>query len=403
MTSTSTPSRLLAILAALLLLLSACGGDDTDAASTTSDAAAAATSDADTDLVVDDEDDDHDHDEDDDHGHDDEDHDHDDDAVSVTDMSGYLGDYTLTDEEFGTEVTVTVADGVRTIVANSLPNHETGDFPNSGNPNTISEQSLSFEFTTEPVYTGTASFAQMPGVGLNGVTFEPGTAETATCSSGETYRIEALQDLYDLGLDMNNAHVQPGGQYHYHGLSELMVHAFDSDEDLVLVGFAADGHLMYVSKSDAYASSYSLSTETRTGTDCLISGPAGTVVDLEGTTPDGTYGSDWAYTEGAGDLDECNGIEIDGTYAYVITDEYPYIPRCLMGEAANTGGPGGGEAGEGQGSLPDFSEAAEALGVTEEYLIDLLPGPGSDLQAAADELGVTVEELEELLPAPPGQ
>lgn len=127
------------------------------------------------------------------------------------------------------------------------------------------------------------------------------------------------------------------------------------------------------------------------------------MVDLEGTTPDGTYGSDWAHTEGAGDLDECNGIEIDGTYAYVITDEYPYIPRCLMGEAANTGGPGGGEAGEGQGSLPDFSEAAEALGVTEEYLIDLLPGPGSDLQAAADELGVTVEELEELLPAPPGQ
>lgn len=399
MTSTSTPSRLLAILAALLLFLAACGSDDTDTASTATDDVAAT---SDSELVVDDDDHDHD-DEDHDHDHDDEDHDHDDEA-GVTDMSGYLGDYTLIDEEFGTEVTVTVADGVRTIVANSLPNHETGDFPNSGNPNTISEQSLSFEFTTEPVYTGTASYAQTPGVGLNGVTFEPGTAETATCSSGETYRIEALQDLYDLGLDMNNAHVQPGGQYHYHGLSELMVDAFDSDEDLVLVGFAADGHLMYVSKSDAYASSYSLSTETRTGTDCLISGPDGTVVDLEGTTPDGTYSSDWIYTEGAGDLDQCNGTEIDGTYAYVITDEYPYIPRCLMGEAANTGGPGGGAAGQqAGGGLPDFSEAAEALGVTEEYLIELLPGPGSDLQAAADELGVTVAELEELLPPPPGQ
>ncbi|MEM8707144.1 MAG: YHYH protein [Actinomycetota bacterium] len=397
MTSTSTPSRRLAMLATLLLFLAACGSDDTDTASTATDDGPAT---SDVELV---DDDDHDHD-DEDHDHEDEDHDHDDDTVS-TDMSDYLGDYTLIDEEFGTEVTVTVTDGVRTIVANSLPNHETGDFPNSGNPNTISEQSLSFEFTTEPVYTGTVSYAQTPGVGLNGVTFEPGTAETATCSSGETYRIEALQDLYDLGLDMNNAHVQPGGQYHYHGLSELMVDAFDSDEDLVLVGFAADGHLMYVSKSDAYASSYSLSTETRSGTDCLISGPDGTVVDLEGTSPDGTYTSDWVYTEGAGDLDECNGTEIDGTYAYVITDEYPYIPRCLMGEAANTGGPGGGAAGQpaGGGGLPDFSEAAEALGVTEEDLIELLPGPGSDLQAAADELGVTVAELEELLPPPPGQ
>ena len=54
-------------------------------------------------------------------------------------------------------------------------------------------------------------------------------------------------------LDFNNAHVQPTGEYHYHGISELLVDAYASDDDLVLVGFAADGHLMYYSKSGAYA------------------------------------------------------------------------------------------------------------------------------------------------------
>ncbi|MEM9200563.1 MAG: YHYH protein [Actinomycetota bacterium] len=398
--------RLLVACLAVAILAAACS-DDTDAtdASSPDDAAASGTADADattnddTTTTATDEDT----------------------SAATTDTSAlsteleianvaYLGDYELADEDFGTMVTVSVDGETRTMMSNSLPNHETGTFPNAGNPNEISEQELVFEFPATGTNTGSASFAQTPGVALNGVTFEPGTAETATCSSGETYRIEALQDLYDLGLDFNNAHVQPGGQYHYHGVSELLVDAFDSDEDLALVGFAADGFLMVYSKSGSYESSYVLSTDDRAGTDCLISGPAGQVVDLEGTTPDGTYTSDFDYVEGAGDLDACNGAEIDGEYVYFLTDEYPYIPRCLMGEAAAgpaDGGVGGAGPGQGDGQdgggLPDFSEAAEALGVTEERLLELLPGPGSDLQEAADALGVTVEELQAVLPPPPGQ
>ncbi|MEM9463905.1 MAG: YHYH protein [Actinomycetota bacterium] len=412
--------RLAAALVAVTLAAAACGGDDTDtdAAATTGDPSATTQSDdtasdtttSDTDVAAADADDDHDHA---DHDHDDgdTDHDHDDDTAIALDTdleianAAYLADYELADEDFGTMVTVTVADDTRTMMSNSLPNHETGEFPNAGNPNEISEQELVFEFPSTGTFTGAASFAQTPGVALNGVTFEPGTAETATCESGETYRIEAIQDLYDLGLDFNNAHVQPGGQYHYHGVSALLVDAFDSDEDLALVGFAADGFLMVYSKSGAYDSSYVLSEEDRAGTDCLISGPAGTVVDLAGTTPDGTYGSDFDFVDGAGDLDECNGTEIDGEYVYVLTDEYPYIPRCLMGEAAAGPADGGvGGAGPGQGgTAPDLSEAAEALGVTVDELMAILPGPGADLTDAAAELGVTVDELTELLPAPGGQ
>ena len=259
--------------------------------------------------------------------------------------SSYLGNYTLTDDEFGTQVSVTVADGVRRITANALPNHETGDFPNAGNPNTITAQQAEWTFPVEPVWTGVATWAQVPGVAINGVKFEPETAETVECATGDTYRIEALQQVYDLGFDVNNAHVQPNGEYHYHGISALMVEAFNGTAaDLVHIGFAADGHLVMYSKSAALRSGYALVTEPRTGTDCQPSLRNTTSIDLEGTAPDGTYVSDWEWTSDNGDLDECNGTTIGDTYVYVVTDEYPFIGRCLKGEftATTPAGPGGG-------------------------------------------------------------
>lgn len=313
-----------------------------------------------------------------------------------------LGSYTLTDQEFGTMVTVTVDGATRTIVTNALPDHETGEFPNSGNPNTITAQDLTWEFPTEPTYTGAATFAMTPGVAVNGVKFEPATAESVTCDSGERYPVEALQDIYDLGLDFNNAHVQPTGEYHYHGISELLVSAYQSDDDLVLVGFAADGYLMYYSKSGAYTPGYELSTTPRTGTGCVGSSAIGSAdVDVEGTMPDGTYGSDWVFDESVGNLDSCNGTEIDGQYAYVITDTFPYVSRCLNGEVTGTGGGGAPTTGAAPGAEPDLSEAAEALGVTEEELRAALGGPPPDLEAAAEALGVTVEELQAVLPGQP--
>ncbi len=256
--------------------------------------------------------------------------------------SSYLGSYTLDDTQFGTRVTTTVEGGVRTIVTNALPDTETGTFPNEGNPNSITEQDNTYVFTAEPTFVGEATPVRTTGVAINGVKFEPGTAETITCDSGEVYRIEALQDDYNLGLDFNNAHVQPDGEYHYHGVSELMVEVFDAGEDLVHVGFAADGHLIYYSLSGAYKPSYQLTTAPRTGTGCVGSGALGgvSIDDLEGTTPDGTFTSDYVFDASAGDLDECNGITVDGEYRYLITDAYPYVGRSLNGEVnEEPGGP----------------------------------------------------------------
>ncbi len=319
----------------------------------------------------------------------------------------YLGGYVYVDEGFGTMVTVTVNGDGRTIASNALPNHETGQFPNAGNPNTISEQAKTWTYTTTPTYVGTPSIVREPGVALNGVKFEPDTAERVNCATGEQYRIEGLQDTFDLGMDFNNAHVQPTGEYHYHGVSDLLVEAYDNDEDLVLVGFAADGFLMYYSKSGSYESSYVLSTEVRTGTDCTYRDNA---VEVAGTTADGTYASDWVYVDGLGELDQCNGTIVDGTYAYIVTEEYPFVPRCLMGEAASaTSGPGGAggaeptqggqgaAGGPGAGGPPDLDNVASILGIARAELEAALGTPPPDLAQAAAALGITEAELQAAL------
>ncbi|MEE3255962.1 MAG: YHYH protein [Actinomycetota bacterium] len=318
----------------------------------------------------------------------------------------YSGNYEISDPDFGTQTTVLVSNGMRQIVTNALPDHATGQFPNQGNPNTISAQSSIYQYPADPVYAGTARDVHVPGVAVNGVKFEPGTAETVSCVTGETYRVEGLQDRFDLGMDFNNAHVQPTGAYHYHGLSDLLAETHKhSESDLVHVGFAADGHLMYVSLAGLYKSSYRLSGALRAGSNCMVSlgGGQGPNIAIESSNPDGTYTSDWEYVDGLGDLDECNGISINQQYVYIVTRDFPFISRCLMGEFDETrqGGPpiGGSQSaqpGQAQGQ-PDLRVAATLLGVTEEKLRQALGPPPPNIETAADTLGVSPAALRHAL------
>ena len=245
----------------------------------------------------------------------------------------YFGVYTLEDKKYGTRTTVTINGDKRIIVSNALPNHEVGSFPNSGNPNTIKAQQIKYEIPLNPVYTGESRWAREVGVALNGIKFEPETNERIECNTGEVYRIEAKQKLVDMGLDFNNAHVQPTGAYHYHAAPTGVLKAFDKGEDLVHIGFAHDGFPIYYSKSSKYKPSFQLAGKDRTGTDCTYRRPGfGKQDDYEGTKKDGTFVQDWEYIEGLGDLDKCNGITVNDTYMYLITDEYPYVGRCLNGE-----------------------------------------------------------------------
>lgn len=211
------------------------------------------------------------------------------------------------------------------IQSNDLPSHDTGTFPNRGNPNTISAQDYHYTITRHPTKNNAPTPAQVPGVALNGVFFEPGTAETWNNNPSSGWNYEAIQSTLNLGLDFNNAHVQPNGSYHYHGIPTSFVEQQKTinDNDLVMVGLASDGFPMYVSSSNAYTSSYKLKSGTRP------SGPGGTY--------DGTFTQDFEYVGDSGDLDECNGRDIisseypEGTYAYFITENFPYITRCVYG------------------------------------------------------------------------
>lgn len=273
------------------------------------------------------------------------------DNLSKLESKNYYSNYTITNATYGTETNVVIEGDYRIITTNALPNHATGEFPRKGNPNTISAQKKTYKIPLKPTFTGTAKWAREPGVALNGVKFEPETAEMIMCDSGENFRVEAVQDLINLGLDFNNAHVQPTGEYHYHGISEGLVEALDNGEDMVHLGFAKDGYPIYYSKSGVYKPSYQIIDDTYSATDCTYSNPKNTInVELEGETFGGAFVSDWEFVKGKGDLDECNGIYVNDTYMYIVTDGYPYVGRCLMGEFTEQRpqGPPPGQRGRGQ-------------------------------------------------------
>jgi len=312
----------------------------------------------------------------------------------------YFGAYDLEDEQYGTKTKVTLTKDARVMVTNALPNHKTGKFPNQGNPNRISAQNKTYSFPLNPKYTGKAIWAREPGVALNGIKFEPGTAEVVVCDTGENYRVEALQNVIDLGLDFNHAHVQPTGAYHYHGTPTSVIEDFDTGEDLVHIGFAHDGFPMYYSKSGKYKPSYKALDGNREGEECTYDNPHQSMDISVGGHHDGTFTSDFEYVEGYGDLDECNGITINGKYMYLVTSQFPYISRCLMGDYEEARPQGGGRGpGRGQGQQPSATDLISKMDANKDGKLskDEVKGPLSQHFSKVDldkDGFITKEELE---------
>jgi len=232
-------------------------------------------------------------------------------------------------------VTIVTNGGYRIITANGLPDHAPGQFPNKGNPNRISAQNYTFRITLNPQTNSTPGPAQGAwfGVALNGVPFEPGTGEF--WNGQREWNYEAKSSFIDLGLDANNAHVQPTGAYHYHGLpTGLMTKLGVDGKKMLLVGYAADGFPIYTS----YA--YSIATNATSPLKKMRSGWQ----VKQGTRPrgprgsyDGRFTADYEFVKGSGELDECNGRfgvtpeYPKGIYYYCITDEFPGLARSWCG------------------------------------------------------------------------
>lgn len=217
-------------------------------------------------------------------------------------------------------VHVTVKNDLRCITSDGLPDHTTGRFPTRRNPNTIQRQTIRFCVDATPEYSGKAQQVQATGVATNGIIIRPGTADWYDASaprghsrnSASGWRLDAMGAPNRLGLDDNNAHVDHRGLYHYHGIAQPL-----ADDPGTLIGWAADGFEIHYA-GDQVQSSYRLKSGTRP------TAPGGAF--------DGTYVQDWAYVKGAGDLDECNGAMVNGTYTYFATDGFPFFPHCLKGK-----------------------------------------------------------------------
>lgn len=146
-------------------------------------------------------------------------------------------------------VKINVRDGYRHITSNGLPDHRPRQFPNRNNPNAISPQRYQFRVPLEPRQNETPGEARgaLFGVALNGVVFDPGTAEFWRDDRSLGWRMEAIGGPRNLGLDRNNAHVQPHGAYHYHGVPTGLIEKLGgrSGKDPLLIGWAADGFPIY--------------------------------------------------------------------------------------------------------------------------------------------------------------
>lgn len=252
---------------------------------------------------------------------------------------------------------------MRVLSGNGIPNHAVGTFPNAANPNSISAQNVNQSFSITPSVisqTGAAigGGANAPAYALNSVTFDPATAGTCTDAGACTmaagsgnWNIEALgHDTFDFGADMNHAHVQPDGTYHYHGMPENLMTKLSQGEAMTLVGWAVDGFPVYArygytDTNDASSAIKILSSSWRLKTTADPGRPT-TITSIQGpdqssvgnTIAMGAFTQDYEFVEGLGDLDQCNGRTgvtpefPNGIYFYVVTDTFPYFPRCLKGD-----------------------------------------------------------------------
>jgi hypothetical protein len=140
------------------------------------------------------------------------------------------------------------------------------------------------------------------------------------------------------GADEHNAHTQPDGGYHYHGNPQALFDDEPGGSGSPVIGFAADGFPIYGSyfrdpetgEVREAVSGYTLKEGARPAGD---ENPPG--------DHDGTYYDDYDFTGSAGDLDACNGMDVDGQYGYYVTDAFPYLMFCLSGTPDPSFGKGG--------------------------------------------------------------
>jgi len=257
--------------------------------------------------------------------------------------------------------TETVNNDVRSISTNNFPNHNycyntVAQQPSPVDYNLMIDATPTIANSTTSILSANGRPQRHFGVALNGVIFAPAPASPFIFTDTETgefnwdWVFEPTNNqgrgADKVGLDCASAHT--GGQgYHYHGNPFQYVEGIQAGISTtntppvtpIQIGWASDGFpILYRFGPDESGnmkelhSGYTIKYGNRPGDG--IAEPCGAY--------NGKYTKDYEYIASVGDLDECNGIARTITlttaqgsetfsYFYVVTTNFPQIPRCLSG------------------------------------------------------------------------
>lgn len=239
---------------------------------------------------------------------------------------------------------------VRKCYTNNIPDHTYGPF---AGPNVLEAQEFDYSMCRYPQLAMTSTPLEEElnpqgcqggiifGISMQGVNYSPYARLYWTNPSGQENTDFHIEADFALMMDLNGGHVNAVSRYHYHNIPQDY---FDNDLNIdgnshsPILGYAADGFpiyykYLYTDSLDAnggisaFSSSHSLKMGNRPGDG--ITAPNGAY--------DGNFVQDYEYISSLSDLDECGGRFAitpeypNGTYYYVLTDNWPYIPRCLKG------------------------------------------------------------------------
>lgn len=228
--------------------------------------------------------------------------------------------------------------------SNTIPNHDFND-DTAAFATQVAAIGRNLEITRSPEAAATAtplSQQSYDAVMLNGVVLDILSAGCYNpddpmadidgntpigCSTDDPWLLDSMSSLNNFGTDLNNAHTQPDGTYHYHGNPNALFDDAPGPNGSPVIGFAADGFPVFGSyflDPDSGTVRKSISGYT------LRTGPRPAAVADPGGVYDGTYIDDYEFTD-SGDLDSCNGMTVNGQYGYYVTDSYPWVINCFTG------------------------------------------------------------------------
>ncbi len=241
---------------------------------------------------------------------------------------------------------VTILGNQREIRANGIPNHVTGIFPNQDDPAAIRvlEARYLVDFYPSANAYATPIHGWLFGIARSGVPFDP-TGPFWSTTPGNVWEFEVMSTVARpyLGLDGSNAHAQPNGEYHYHGIPNALISTLQRNVaggSPLNLGWAADGFPIYGPLG------YSDPTDPGSPVRLIKPGYRLKKGKRPSDTPkgdfDGSFVQDYEFIAGSGDLDDCNGRfgavpEFpEGIYHYYVTDLFPFVSRFYRGTPDKT-------------------------------------------------------------------